>query len=171
MTITGSKPWERMTKRRVSRSAFERGGKFIFESREVAVGPESEWARMVVWSDGTTVRSWWTVRPTVGEVPTIHDALGALAGVSGGTSSFAAALLLPRTDGRLPIPMAESARRLGECEVNGRRCVRIEGVSSFGQPLVLSMDTESFLVSYPRVMYRMLQAQARRLRNANLWRG
>jgi CRP/FNR family cyclic AMP-dependent transcriptional regulator len=32
-------------------------------------------------------------------------------------------------------------------------------------------DTESFLVSYPRVMYRMLQAQARRLRNANLWRG
>jgi len=32
-------------------------------------------------------------------------------------------------------------------------------------------DTEAFLVSYPRVMYRMLQAQARRLRNANLWRG
>jgi len=32
-------------------------------------------------------------------------------------------------------------------------------------------DVEPFLVSYPRVMYRMLQAQARRLRNANLWRG
>ena len=32
-------------------------------------------------------------------------------------------------------------------------------------------ETEAFLVSYPRVMYRMLQAQARRLRNANLWRG
>jgi CRP/FNR family cyclic AMP-dependent transcriptional regulator len=29
---------------------------------------------------------------------------------------------------------------------------------------------ESFLVAYPRVMYRMLQAQARRLRNANRWR-
>lgn len=29
---------------------------------------------------------------------------------------------------------------------------------------------EPFLVSYPRVMYRMLQAQARRLRNANRWR-
>jgi CRP-like cAMP-binding protein len=31
-------------------------------------------------------------------------------------------------------------------------------------------DVESFLVSHPRVMYRMLQAQARRLRNANRWR-
>lgn len=38
--------------------------------------------------------------------------------------------------------------------------------------LVLSgPDTESFLIAYPKVMYRMLQAQARRLRAANLWRG
>jgi CRP-like cAMP-binding protein len=29
---------------------------------------------------------------------------------------------------------------------------------------------EPFLVSQPRVMYRMLQAQARRLRAANRWR-
>lgn len=31
-------------------------------------------------------------------------------------------------------------------------------------------DTEPFLTSYPKVMYRMLQAQARRLRDANQWR-
>ena len=37
--------------------------------------------------------------------------------------------------------------------------------------LVLSGPAvESFLVAHPRVMYRMLQAQARRLRNANRWR-
>jgi CRP-like cAMP-binding protein len=29
---------------------------------------------------------------------------------------------------------------------------------------------EAFLVAHPQVMYRMLQAQARRLRNANRWR-
>jgi len=29
---------------------------------------------------------------------------------------------------------------------------------------------EPFLVAHPRVMYRMLQSQARRLRNANRWR-
>jgi CRP-like cAMP-binding protein len=29
---------------------------------------------------------------------------------------------------------------------------------------------EPFLLQHPRVMYRMLQAQARRLRNANRWR-
>jgi CRP-like cAMP-binding protein len=31
-------------------------------------------------------------------------------------------------------------------------------------------DTEGFLNAYPKVMYRMLQAVARRLRNANQWR-
>jgi CRP-like cAMP-binding protein len=31
-------------------------------------------------------------------------------------------------------------------------------------------DIEPFLLSHPKVMFRMLQAQARRLRNANLWR-
>jgi CRP-like cAMP-binding protein len=31
-------------------------------------------------------------------------------------------------------------------------------------------ELESFLTSHPRVMFRMLQAQARRLRAANLWR-
>jgi CRP-like cAMP-binding protein len=33
-----------------------------------------------------------------------------------------------------------------------------------------SGDVEGFLVDHPRVMFRMLQAQARRLRNANRWR-
>jgi CRP-like cAMP-binding protein len=39
------------------------------------------------------------------------------------------------------------------------RCLVLDGPS-----------VEGFLVSHPRVMYRMLQAQARRLRNANRWR-
>jgi CRP-like cAMP-binding protein len=39
------------------------------------------------------------------------------------------------------------------------RCIVIPGSS-----------VEPFLVSHPPVMYRMLQAQARRLRNANRWR-
>jgi CRP-like cAMP-binding protein len=33
-----------------------------------------------------------------------------------------------------------------------------------------SPEVEPFLLRNPRVMYRMLQAQARRLRNANRWR-
>jgi CRP-like cAMP-binding protein len=31
-------------------------------------------------------------------------------------------------------------------------------------------QVEAFFVEHPRVMFRMLQAQARRLRNATLWR-
>ncbi|HEX9377325.1 MAG TPA: cyclic nucleotide-binding domain-containing protein [Actinomycetota bacterium] len=32
-------------------------------------------------------------------------------------------------------------------------------------------DAEGFLKTHPTVMYRMMQSQARRLRQANLWRG
>jgi len=39
------------------------------------------------------------------------------------------------------------------------RCIVLAGPS-----------VEGFLVGHPRVMYRMLQASARRLRNANRWR-
>ena len=36
--------------------------------------------------------------------------------------------------------------------------------------LIAGPNVEGFLVDNPKVMYRMLQAQARRLRNANRWR-
>jgi CRP-like cAMP-binding protein len=36
--------------------------------------------------------------------------------------------------------------------------------------VIAGPQVEAFLVAHPRVMYRMLQSQARRLRNANRWR-
>ena len=36
---------------------------------------------------------------------------------------------------------------------------------------VAGPDLEPFLLEHPRVMFRMLQAEARRLRTANLWQG
>ena len=36
--------------------------------------------------------------------------------------------------------------------------------------VLVGPSVEPFLVAHPRVMYRMLQASARRLRNANRWR-
>jgi len=53
---------------------------------------------------------------------------------------------------------------LGESPVADVVAVRPTRCLVLGGPAV-----EAFLTSYPRVMYRMLQAQARRLRNANRW--
>jgi CRP/FNR family transcriptional regulator, cyclic AMP receptor protein len=36
--------------------------------------------------------------------------------------------------------------------------------------VISAAQLDSLLMAYPRVMFRMLQAQARRLRRANLWR-
>jgi CRP-like cAMP-binding protein len=54
---------------------------------------------------------------------------------------------------------------LGEPPVADVIAVRPVRCLVLGGPAV-----EEFLVGNPRVMYRMLQAQARRLRNANRWR-
>jgi CRP-like cAMP-binding protein len=43
--------------------------------------------------------------------------------------------------------------------IRNLRCIVISGP-----------QVETFLVAHPKVMFRMLQAQARRLRNANRWR-
>lgn len=81
----------------------------------------------------------------------------------------------------------------GECEivVDGTRRATLTKGDYFGEVSVLLGDppvadvvalrplrclvlagsgVESFLVAHPRVMYRMLQEQARRLRDANRWR-
>ena len=50
-------------------------------------------------------------------------------------------------------------RRADVVAITPVRCLFLAGPS-----------VESFLIGHPRVMYRMLQAQARRLRNANRWR-
>ena len=46
----------------------------------------------------------------------------------------------------------------------------IVATSSLGCLVLAADQVETFLTAYPRVMYRMLQAEARRLRKANRWR-
>ncbi|HEV8340355.1 MAG TPA: cyclic nucleotide-binding domain-containing protein [bacterium] len=46
----------------------------------------------------------------------------------------------------------------------------VVAVGSVRCAVLAGPDVETFLLTYPRVMYRMLQAAARRLRQANQWR-
>jgi CRP-like cAMP-binding protein len=46
----------------------------------------------------------------------------------------------------------------------------IVAITTLSCLVIAGPAVEAFLVAYPRVMFRMLQAQARRLRNANRWR-
>jgi CRP-like cAMP-binding protein len=59
----------------------------------------------------------------------------------------------------------EVSALLGETPTADVVAIRPLRCAVLGGPAV-----EAFLMAYPHVMYRMLQAQARRLRNANRWR-
>ncbi|HXJ62570.1 MAG TPA: cyclic nucleotide-binding domain-containing protein, partial [Actinomycetota bacterium] len=73
----------------------------------------------------------------------------------------------------------EERARLGRGEYFGEVSVLlgeppVADVVAAGQLRVLVLpepDAEGFLKAHPSVMYRMMQAQARRLRAANLFRG
>jgi CRP-like cAMP-binding protein len=73
----------------------------------------------------------------------------------------------------------EERARLGRGEYFGEVSVLlgeppVADVVAIGQLRVLVLpepDAEAFLKTHPSVMYRMMQAQARRLRSANLFRG
>src|SRR5215210_2469646 len=49
-------------------------------------------------------------------------------------------------------------------KIDGTERARLFPGDVFGEP-----EVESFLIQNPRVMLRMLQAEARRVRSANLW--
>jgi hypothetical protein len=56
--VHGPKPWQRRTTRKVFRSAMERPNRFLFEYKDVSVGPESEWHVGALWRDDEGVHAW-----------------------------------------------------------------------------------------------------------------
>ena len=83
-------------------------------------------------------------------------------------------------DGEAPILVDGSERaRLGRGDFFGEVSILLgePPIADVVAPAAAALPASSrgparrgFLVAHPRVMYRMLQAQARRLRNANRWR-
>ncbi len=144
--ITGPYPWNRRTERKFFRTAFQRGGRFLFEYRAQAVGPESEWARAAIWQDTTGVWTWSTIQSGVQRVASLTDAVAALAGVSGGTSAFAPCLLLPELARARRLPTTSLSLAEENMIEGSRPCRLVSGKDWQGNDERLWVGLESALV-------------------------
>jgi hypothetical protein len=144
--ITGQSPWQRRTTRKQFRTEFVRPDRLFFEYREVGIGPESEWHRGVIWTDASGVHAWNTLGIASGKADSISAAVGAMSGLSNSTSSFASKLLLPDLQGHAPLPDPLTARLIGDEDVDGLVCHRIEGVRFGKQKVTVWIERASSLV-------------------------
>src|SRR5436190_16890939 len=133
----GSAPRSRTTKKKF-RTAFVRPDLCFFEYREVALGPESEWDRGVVCSTPSGTQKWWSLRSPHDTPGDLAHALGGFAGVSGGTSVGVPALLIPALKAGSTLPIADSATRIEDTELDGVRCYRVEGMKHPLRPAAIA---------------------------------
>ncbi len=144
--ITGRWPWDRRTQRTRFKTAFVRPNRFLFEYREVGVGPESEWHGGVMWMRGPELRNWSTHKLVPDEYKSASDAMGAFAGVSSGASHFIPRMLDSKLGAAGSLPDSPTARVVGNGDLDGVLCTRVEGVRYRGQRVIVWIEDQSGLV-------------------------
>lgn len=105
------------------RTAYERGGRFIFDfSRALLSEPEPEWPRSVVWGDGTRVRQYSSIpSPWEPKDDDLDHALAGFTGVSGGVASTIPPLLFGKPNARIGTLGTAAVWPAIECE--GAMCI------------------------------------------------
>jgi len=133
-------------------TAFVRHDRFRFEFNDrnnVIKDPLGDrLGRYIIWSDGKEVQTWWDVKPGIEKPESLSFALGAAFGVSGGTSSTIANLLLPdqTSGGKLQLIKFPMGFTLGEeGQLGAHACYQITG--AWGTlPMMVWIDKQSYLV-------------------------
>ncbi|HTR51859.1 MAG TPA: TlpA disulfide reductase family protein [Kofleriaceae bacterium] len=130
-------------KRRTFETAFERPDRFRFEERD-----DGDPARAyVISSSRSGVVTRWYVRPDVVERDAdLADAIGAAAGISGGTSYLIPGLLLPGVSGGDTIAMLDDGHVEGIEAIGGHPCWRISGRRHARDAVTLWIDRDRHLL-------------------------
>jgi hypothetical protein len=113
------------TDKRPFSTAFVRPAQFRFEFKSTHDG--HKWYRYIVWADGPDVRTWWTIRPEVGQKPSLSLGLAGATGVSGGSAHTVPALLMPDSIGGSRLTKLTRLTRLEDARFGGVDCVRVQG--------------------------------------------
>lgn len=126
-------------------TAFVRAGRVRFEFTDMHLRTGDRQARYIIWSDGQRVQTWWDVKPGIETPESLHLALGAANGVSGGSSLTIPALLLPDELGGGMLMHIAGAQCLDDGSFEDHDCFRVEGQYG-GHPITVWIDKKSHLV-------------------------
>ena len=124
-------------------TAFIRPDRFRYQYQ--ASNPANKVSRYLIWRKGEEVRSWWDITPGVQKPQTLGFAMGAAAGVSGGSSVTVPGLLIPKEVGGSRLLVLTELKRGDDETLNGTDCYRVEGIS-FKTPLTLLIEKKTFLL-------------------------
>jgi outer membrane lipoprotein-sorting protein len=130
------------TERRPFTTAFVRPDRFRYEF--LSRRGEEEFDRYLVCADGSSVRTWWDIRPGVEQKASLPEALAGPTGVSGGSARNVPALLLPEGMGG-NLTRLRDPERAEDADIDGTICYRITGDWSRG-PTTLWIEKKSFLL-------------------------
>lgn len=122
-------------------TAFVRPSQFRFEFFEEEFGGSQNF---VVWQDGATVKSWWSLRPKVELYEQLSLAVASAAGISNGTAVNVPSMLMNLGDSQ----RIQRLSRLSmlEDKVDGRPAYKIAGVDWRGNPMTIWIDKKDFLL-------------------------
>jgi hypothetical protein len=125
-------------------TAFVRPDRFRFEWADAEVGPEDEWHRALVLWNADGVRSSWSLGSEVQTHGSVHEPIGANAGVSHGASHIVPTLLMPGVKAWGPLA-ADGYIVRGRARIGSRECFELQATHDRGSS-TLWIDCEDFLL-------------------------
>jgi outer membrane lipoprotein-sorting protein len=126
-------------------TAFVRPGRFRFEFTR-GFGKEGIWNRYIVWRDGKSVRTWWSIEPEIENPGSLSMELAGATGISRGSANKMPRLLLPDEIGGWSLTNLMEPELLEDEIVNGVPCFRIHGKDNLDDTNKLWIEKKSYLV-------------------------
>jgi len=125
-------------------TAFVRPDRFRFEFQ--SRHGEGEWNRYIVWRDGESVRTWWSIRPGIENKESLSRAIAGATGVSGSSAHTIPRLLLPDEVTGSSLAKLRDLQLLNDEDVDGVLCFKIQGKYSRDRIRMLWIDKKSYLI-------------------------
>ncbi len=147
---TGPRPCKRVTLRKLFRTAFVRPDRFRFEFREMIAGPESEWLRCVILSDGSSFRSWMATDRALEIKDPLDRALAGATEISGGSACAIPSQLRMNVAWSEFLPEPSRTEFIGKEIIDGRECFVVRTTPRGRDPNMFWVDAQHFLIRRTR---------------------
>lgn len=124
-------------------TAFVRPSRFRFE---FTGDSDMKSQSYVVWRDGASIRSWWSVKPQTRYHETLGHAVWGATGVSGSSAIVVPSMIFGNIGDYRRIESLTDLSLVREEKVSGRAAYRIQGKDWMNQLMTLWIDKKTFLL-------------------------
>jgi outer membrane lipoprotein-sorting protein len=123
-------------------TAFIRPSKFRFEFEDQGRTP----TQYVVWQDGASIKSWWTIEPEVRSFESLDFALAGATGVSGGSAMQVPSMLFGDLGDTHRIQKLTQLVLVGAEAIGGKAAYKIDGTDFRDHKVTIWIDKKTFLL-------------------------